>query len=1370
MRGCGGSPITTPSNAGCHDAADSGTAGRPARTVWFNRVLCGALSGVCLAGFPVVASAACVVGAASAPCDASSPNPFTDTIGAGRNTVSPYNVLLTPGAQIQTTDANAISLHLNSTIELSPGTSVQTTTTRSDVGAGLYGAGNNAIELDDNGKVTVDQGASVTASGVGSSSAAIHPVDGGTTILNNGVINGGPTSAIFFENLNATGASPRNVIQNFGVINAPAGGADPVFSGQAVGSNGAVGIDFVNGPNALVSGNLDLQGGDDNVTLFAGSRITGDLNGGGGTNTLTLDGAAGTVDTRTGSLNNFQTLTKAGAGTWTLTDALADNGGATPLGVTVQGGRLVLTGDNPAFNGSMLVNPGGTLQLGNGGTTGNLAANIADNGAVAFDRSDVATFPGVVSGTGSLSQIGPGTTVLTNANTYTGGTTISAGTLQLGNGGTAGSIFGNVADNGTLAFNHSDTVTFPGLISGSGGLSQLGPGTLVLTADNTFTGATVISGSTLQLGSGGATGGVTGDIADNGALVINRSGTLTLPGAISGSGNLSQIGPGTTILAGNDTYTGGTVISAGTLQIGNGGTNGSLAGNVTDDAALAIDRSGTLTLPGVISGRGSLSQIGPGTTILTGNNSYTGGTVIAAGTLQLGNGGTTGGIAGSVTDNGTLAFDRSDVVTFPGVVSGSGSLSQIGPGTTILTANNTYSGGTNVSAGTLAVGDPASPGASLSGGGPISVSSGATLGGYGSVTGAVTNSGTLAAANTLPVFAAGPTGTFTINGSLLNQGTVNLASPSAIGNVVRVNGNYASLGGTVVLNTLLNAGGPLSNQVTDRLLVNGSAGGITSVRVNGSGAGAATNTTGVGPANRQGISIVQVAGASSPSAFQLANGFVTAGSAYAYRLFAFGPGSQFGPADPSQSLVGGGGGSNWDYRLESSFVTNGTSVRLEVAPQVASYITAPTALFNAGFQDLDLLHRRLGEIHDDQIQGREQQGELFVRAYGTRFNYTSDRSFQDFGYNSQQDYAATEFGGNWMPVQNTDGTLRVGLAGILGRLWFQPSSPDGPSKGLFNREVLAGIVTWQSRKGWYIDAILDGGMFDGKISTAARGQVTGMNGTSFDASIETGYPFPLGNGVAVEPEVQFVYQHLNFSRRTDADGIDVNIGSPDQGLFRGGARLLKLFTTEDGMLITPYLKANLLQGIGGGDSVQLSNVSFGTGSFGIALQVGAGVTGTLTRNLSVYGDVAWQHQVSSGGFRGWAFNGGIRYALGVAPLPVAGPPAPPLIARSYLVFFDWDHADMTDRARQIVATAAANFGRVQVTQIDVNGYTDTSGPPRYNQNLSVARAKTVQAELVRDGVPENAITIRGYGETHLLVPTGPNVRSPPNRRVEIVFH
>jgi fibronectin-binding autotransporter adhesin len=86
---------------------------------------------------------------------------------------------------------------------------------------------------------------------------------------------------------------------------------------------------------------------------------------------------------------------------------------------------------------------------------------VTDNSNLAFDRTDVVIFPGLVSGSGFLSQVGTGTSIPTNADTYSGGTTISAGTLQIGNGGTSGSIVGNVADNGNLAFNRSDPARSP---------------------------------------------------------------------------------------------------------------------------------------------------------------------------------------------------------------------------------------------------------------------------------------------------------------------------------------------------------------------------------------------------------------------------------------------------------------------------------------------------------------------------------------------------------------------------------------------------------------------------------------------------------------------------------------------------------------------------------------------------------------------------------------------------------------------------------------------------------------------------------------------------------------------------------------------
>ncbi len=145
-----------------------------------------------------------------------------------------------------------------------------------------------------------------------------------------------------------------------------------------------------------------------------------------------------------------------------------------------------------------------------------------------------------------------------------------------------------------------------------------------------------------------------------------------------------------------------------------------------------------------------------------------------------------------------------------------------------------------------------------------------------------------------------------------------------------------------------------------------------------------------------------------------------------------------------------------------------------------------------------------------------------------------------------------------------------------------------------------------------------------------------------------------------------------------------------------------------------------------------------------------------------------------------SFMVGLRYAFDTAPpppppAPVAAPPAP-APARTYLVFFDWDRSDLTGRAREIIAEAAQASTRVQTTRIEVNGYADTSSAAggdrgqRYNQKLSVRRAQSVKAELIRDGVPATAVETQGFGETHPLVPTGPNTREPQNRRVEIILH
>jgi outer membrane autotransporter protein len=364
-----------------------------------------------------------------------------------------------------------------------------------------------------------------------------------------------------------------------------------------------------------------------------------------------------------------------------------------------------------------------------------------------------------------------GTQILSGANTYTGVTTISAGTLQIGNGGATGSVTGNIVDNAALVFNRTGTLTYGGVISGTGSLAKIGTSTLTLTGNNTYAGGSTINAGTLAVSSdanlGAASGGLTfggGTVqstatftsnrgvtlnAGGGTFSTNAATTLTLGGVISGVGGLTKSGGGTLTLTATNTYQGNTTITAGTLAVSSDVNLGSATGilnlrgggtlqflanftsnrNVTIGPGNAIfDTNGhDATLTGAITGGSSTTEfhkIGTGTLTLTGNNAYTGQLQILAGTLtltgdnqpsitptpissgatlQIGNGGGTGSLTGNVTNSGLFIVNRSNAYTFDGVISGAGSFVQMGPGTTTLTATNTYSGGTTINAGTLAV-------------------------------------------------------------------------------------------------------------------------------------------------------------------------------------------------------------------------------------------------------------------------------------------------------------------------------------------------------------------------------------------------------------------------------------------------------------------------------------------------------------------------------------------------------------------------------------------------------------------------------------------------------------------------------------------
>lgn len=573
---------------------------------------------------------------------------------------------------------------------------------------------------------------------------------------------------------------------------------------------------------------------------------------------VTFSAATGIVDSASGRTISIANAI-GGVGGVTVNDAtgtLLLTGANTYSGATtISTGATLKAGSTTAFSSSSAFTVNGTLDLnGNNNSIGSLAGSgIVTNNSGAGTatlttngNNQTTTFSGtLLDGTSplALTVTGNGTLILSGVNTYSGGTTIASGNIQVNDGGSIGT--GNVTNNGNLIFNHSDSITFGGNISGTGTVYQSGSGTLTLTGTNSYNGITSIGIGTLAISSdsnvgAGAINLSNGTIAFTASSTIThnfdivssgsfdtRANTVTLSGVIafnSANTSFTKLGSGTLILTGNSTnnFNGPITISAGTLQFGNGGTSGILSGggnvviNITDNSVLAFDRSDTIS-GALISGSGSVVQLGSGTLLLSGSNTYSGGTAISAGTLQVTENFSLG--SGAVTDNATFNINTPASFTLSNTISGTGVVAISGGGSITLSGTNNYSGGTTVAGGStlLAANTGALGTGAITDNGTLAISTtnsvtlanaiagtGTLFVGSGTQTLTGTNSysggTTVSAGSTLQVGNGGTSGSLG-TGSVTDNGTLtfNRSDSVSLGNVISGSGSLGQTGGTLTL-------------------------------------------------------------------------------------------------------------------------------------------------------------------------------------------------------------------------------------------------------------------------------------------------------------------------------------------------------------------------------------------------------------------------------------------------------------------------------------------------------------------------------------------------------------------------------------------
>ncbi|OLL38386.1 autotransporter outer membrane beta-barrel domain-containing protein, partial [Bartonella henselae] len=478
-------------------------------------------------------------------------------------------------------------------------------------------------------------------------------------------------------------------------------------------------------------------------------------------------------------------------------------------------------------------------------------------------------------------------------------------------------------------------------------------------------------------------------------------------------------------------------------------------------------------------------------------------------------------------------------------------------------------------------------------------------------------------------------------------------------------------GAHIYLNTYLNEGGELNKQKTDRVLIHGDVSGTTTVHVRSmpESPGGYTGTGG----NDQGISIIQVSGKAEKDSFQLDGGYVAVGhSPYQYTLYAYGPESDLGKAHPNQKLVKGKE-AFWDFRLENRYIKPSPEPEPEpgprpepepgprpeptppprpdpgvkaVVPQVPTYLLLPNALFHSGLMHVGNQAKRLEALRT--VSGgflqSEEKPAFFVRGYGGDYRYTSNLSVLEYGYGGELGYNAVEAGVLLKTIEGEYSNTSFGVIGTYERLSLQPLEVEQSQKSAFDKWSVTAYGGLQCDTDFYLDGLLSYGLFKGDVVTLARGKTATLKGKPFSASVTAGKAFMVGEeGFVLDPQVQAIYQHIQFDKARDIDDFEIELGKLDQWTMRVGGRLTKtLAATDEARVVSLYGKLHLAHSFGKKQSVHFKD-AFQLGAFGSSVETGLGFNARLSSNFTLHGDLSYQQKLTKAGFSGTSFSGGMRY-------------------------------------------------------------------------------------------------------------------------------